>query len=251
MSSSQGQTGPKSIAGKRKSSMNALKEGLFARTPVLPFEDEAQYRRHIKAVMASLAPEDAVQVNLAQQIADSMWRGQRQEYRAALQRDETFKALTPAIMAELLKLEGRLAKYPPRFLVTPNFKITRKEAKEYAQLNQQFEHFLANVKGVPNYNMVWRQYPVFFQHLELWMRSIDPPLFMNNRQGLDIHWQNHPRKLEGHIEEFGTRCWYLANFDDLRAQIRYFLILFCGLLRVLFFFVAEVAGHFGHLIDFA
>jgi len=220
MSSSQGQTGPKSIAGKRKSSMNALKEGLFARTPVLPFEDEAQYRRHIKAVMASLAPEDAVQVNLAQQIADSMWRGQRQEYRAALQRDETFKALTPAIMAELLKLEGRLAKYPPRFLVTPNFKITRKEAKEYAQLNQQFEHFLANVKGVPNYNMVWRQYPVFFQHLELWMRSIDPPLFMNNRQGLDIHWQNHPRKLEGHIEEFGVRCWYLANFDELRPQIR-------------------------------
>jgi len=220
MSSSQGQTGPKSIAGKRKSSMNALKEGLFARTPVLPFEDEAQYRRHIKAVMASLAPEDAVQVNLAQQIADSMWRGQRQEYRAALQRDETFKALTPAIMAELLKLEGRLAKHPPRFLVTPNFKISRQEAKEYAQLNQQFEHFLANVKGVPNYNMVWRQYPVFFQHLEQWMRSIDPPLFMNNRQGLDIHWQNHPRKLEGYIEEFGVRCWYLANFDELRPQIR-------------------------------
>ena len=216
----QGQTGPKSMAGKRRSSMNALKDGLFARTPVLPFEDEAQYRRHVKAVTASLAPEDAVQANLAQQIADSMWRGQRQEYRAALQRDEVFKTLTPAIMAEFLKLGGKLAKYPPRFLITPNFKITRKEAKDYAQLYQQFEHLLANVKGVPNYNMVWRQYPHFFQHLELWMRSIDPPLFMNYRQGLDIYWQNHPRKLEAYIEEFGVSCWYLANFDDLRPQIR-------------------------------
>ena len=74
-----GQTGPKSITGKRKSSLNALKTGVFAKTPVLPFEDEAQYRRHVKSVMRSLEPEDAVQMNLAQQIADSMWRGQRQE----------------------------------------------------------------------------------------------------------------------------------------------------------------------------
>ena len=219
-SSKQGQTGPKSIAGKRKSSMNALKSGMFARTPVLPFEDEAQYRRHVKSVIASLAPEDAVQANLAQQIADSMWRGQRQEYRSALQREEVFKTLTPAIMAEFLKLEGKFAKYPPRFLVTPNFKISRKEVQEYAQLYQQFEHFQTNVKGVPNYNMVWRQYPVFFQSLEYWMQSVNPPLFMSNRQGLDLHWQNHPRKLEAYIEEFGVRCWYLANFDDLRAQIR-------------------------------
>ena len=219
-SSNQGQTGPKSIAGKRKSSMNALKTGMFARTPVLAFEDEAQYRRHVKSVMASLEPEDAVQASLAQQIADSMWRGQRQEYRAALQRDEVFKNLTPAIMADFLGLKGLLAKYPPRFLVTPNYKVSRKDVKEYKRLNQQYEHFLANSKGVPNYNMVWRQYQDLFTGLERWMSSIDPPLFMASRQGLDLHWQNHPRKLEAYIDEYGALCWYLANFDGLRDQIR-------------------------------
>jgi hypothetical protein len=56
----QGQTGPKSIAGKRIASMNALKSGLYAKTPLLPFEDDQQYRRHVKAVMRSLEPEDAV-----------------------------------------------------------------------------------------------------------------------------------------------------------------------------------------------
>ncbi len=216
----QGQTGPKSIAGKKKSSMNALKAGMFAKTPVLPFEDEAQYRRHVKSVMRSLEPEDAVQMNLAQQIADSMWRGQRQEYRASLERDEVFKSITPAIMAEFLGLKGVLAKYPPRFLVVPNTKISRKEAKEYEQLHQQYEHLIANARGVPNYNMVWRQYPEFFVHLEHWLSSIDPPLFMASRQGLEIHWQNHPRKLEAHMDEFGARCWYLANFHQLRDQIR-------------------------------
>jgi hypothetical protein len=219
-SNNQGQTGPKSIAGKRKSSMNALKSGMFAKTPVLPFEDEAQYRRHVKAVMTSLDPEDAVQVSLAQQIADSMWRGQRQEYRAALERDEVFKTLTPSMMVDFLGLKGVLAKYPPRFLVTPNFKVSSKEVKEYKKLHQHYEHFVANSKGVPNYNMIWRQYPDLFVGLEYWMSPNHPPLFMANRQGLDLHWQNHPRKLEDKMDQYGALCWYLANFEDLRAQIR-------------------------------
>ena len=55
----QGQTGPKSILGKKNSSMNALKTGLFAKSTILPFEDEAQYKKHIKQVVISLSPENA------------------------------------------------------------------------------------------------------------------------------------------------------------------------------------------------
>ena len=40
--SNQGQTGPKSIPGQKNSSMNALKTGLFAKSTILPFEDEVQ-----------------------------------------------------------------------------------------------------------------------------------------------------------------------------------------------------------------
>jgi len=218
--SHQGQTGPKSIAGKRNSSMNALKSGMFAKSSILQFEDEAQYRRHIKAVMASLEPEDAVQISLAQQIGDSLWRGQRQEYRASLERDEVFKALTPAMMAQFLTLKGILEKYPPAFLVDPNCKITAREAKRYKLLHQQYEHFIANVKGASNYNMVWRQYQVFFESLASWMRRIHPPLFMASKQGLDLHWQGRPKELESFIDEFGALCWYMANFDKLRSQIR-------------------------------
>ena len=97
----QGQTGPKSLQGKPNIRFNALKSGIFAKSPVLPFEDDNQYRRHVKAVMRSLQPENAVQQHLAQQIADSMWKGTRREYRAALKRDEIFKTLTPTIMASL------------------------------------------------------------------------------------------------------------------------------------------------------
>jgi hypothetical protein len=213
-------TGPKSAAGKRIASMNALKSGLYAKTPVLPFEDDQQYRRHVKSVMRSLEPEDAVQLYIAQQIADCMWRGTRLEYRSALQRDKIFEGLTPGIMAELMGFKGLLAKYPASILITPNEKVSVKESKHFADIYQEFAHYENNAKGVSNYNMVWRQYPKLFAGMGKWMRDIKPPLFMANQQGLDIYWQNHPRKLEPYINEFGTLAWYYANFKDLRAQIR-------------------------------
>ncbi len=216
----QGQTGPKSAQGKLNIRFNALKSGIYAKTPVLPFEDDKQYRRHVKSVMRSLEPEDAVQLYLAQQIADCMWRGTRLEYRSALQRDEIFKNLTPAIMADLLGFKGLLAKYPARMLVTPNLKVPVKEAKYYAEILQEYEHFENNSKGVPNYNMVWRQYPKLFTGMAKWMRNIEPSLFMSNQQGLDLYWQSHPRKLESYIDEYGALAWYYANFKDLREQIR-------------------------------
>ena len=219
----QGQTGPKSVQGKLNIRFNALKSGIFARSPVLPFEDEMQYRRHVKAVMRSLEPEDAVQLYMAQQIADCMWRGTRLEYRSALQRDEIFKTLTPSIMVGLLGYKGLLAKYPARILLTPNLKVPARETKQYADILQEFEHYENNAKGVPNYNMVWRQYPKLFQGMAKWMRNVEPPLFMSNQQGLDIHWQNNLRKLEPYIDEFGALAWVYANFKDLRSQIRHWM----------------------------
>ena len=53
-SKKQGPTGPRSIAGKRISSMNALRNGVFAKTPVLPFEDDRTYERHVKDMFNSL-----------------------------------------------------------------------------------------------------------------------------------------------------------------------------------------------------
>jgi len=126
-------------------------------------------------------------------------------------------------MVGLLGYKGLLAKYPARILLTPNLKVPAKDAKQYADILQEFEHYENNAKGVPNYNMVWRQYPKLFQGMAKWMRNVEPPLFMSNQQGLDIHWQNNPRKLEPYIDEFGALAWVYANFKDLRSQIRHWM----------------------------
>jgi len=210
----QGQTGPKSAAGKRIASLNALRTGLFAKTPLLPFEDEARYKQHIKLVWQSLKPEDAVQVQLVQQIADSMWRGMRQELRAALHREEIFKQLTPRILAGLMSIDESLVPYAPPFLVTPNHRFGRAILKQSRQRHQQYLHLQQNVRGVANYNMVWRSYPEFFQGMHQWFaNTISPRIFMSNNQGIEIHWQNRPKDLEAMIVEYGSHHWYVTHFD--------------------------------------
>ena len=221
MSNYQGQTGPKSDAGKRIASMNALKSGLFAKSPLLPFEDDRQYKRHVKLVMHSLKPEDAVQLHLAQQIADSMWRGTRQELRAALHREEIFKQLTPRILAGLMGLDEPMVSHAPAFIVTPNHRFGRAYLKQSRQRHGQYEHLQKNVKGVLNYNMVWRSYPEFFQGLDLWSKNaISTRIFMFNNQGIELYWQSHPKELEALITEYGSFLWYVVNYEQLRSKIR-------------------------------
>lgn len=221
VTSYQGQTGPKSIPGKKNSSMNALKTGLFARSTILPFEDEAQYKKHIKQVLKSLSPENAIEQAIAQQIADSLWRGARLELRSTMKRDEVFTQLTPQAMAGFLGIEGKRQARAPDYLVTPNHQIPQKDLVLPKKCLQQFDDLVKNVKGVANYEAVWRQYPQLFKALHYWLEDEDQvDLFMSDFKGLNVAWQQRPRLIEEHLEVFNDHCWYMVHFKDLRTQIR-------------------------------
>jgi hypothetical protein len=67
-------TGPRSDAGKQKSSLNALRHGLTSRVVVLPTEDLAAYQRFSAEYLADLAPETFAERQHAQIIIDTQWR---------------------------------------------------------------------------------------------------------------------------------------------------------------------------------
>jgi hypothetical protein len=67
-------TGPRSEAGKKISSLNALRHGLTARVVVLPSEDLAAYGKFSEEFLASLAPETFPERQCAQTIIDTQWR---------------------------------------------------------------------------------------------------------------------------------------------------------------------------------
>ena len=71
---SQHSTGPKTEAGKKQSSLNALRHGLTGQIVVMPTEDLHAYQLHLKSFTDEYHPMGATEANLVQALADASWR---------------------------------------------------------------------------------------------------------------------------------------------------------------------------------
>ena len=67
-------TGPRSPEGKLRSSRNALRHGLTARTAVLPSEDPAAYENHCQQFRDEYQPATPTETQLVRELADTAWR---------------------------------------------------------------------------------------------------------------------------------------------------------------------------------
>ena len=65
--------GPKTLAGRERSKMNATKHGLRARTVVLPGESKEEYASWVQCTIKSLKPRDEFELQLARRTADAEW----------------------------------------------------------------------------------------------------------------------------------------------------------------------------------
>jgi hypothetical protein len=71
---SQYSTGPRTAAGKQRSSQNALRHGLTACTAVLATEDPATYEQHCRQFQNEYQPATQTETQLVQELADTSWR---------------------------------------------------------------------------------------------------------------------------------------------------------------------------------
>jgi hypothetical protein len=67
-------TGPRTAAGKQRSSLNALRHGLTGHVVVLPTEDQAAYQRHLLRFVDQFQPKGALEDQLVQSLGDTTWR---------------------------------------------------------------------------------------------------------------------------------------------------------------------------------
>src|SRR6202167_2843395 len=67
-------TSGRTLEGKARSSMNALRHGLTARVVVLPSEDMDAYQTFSKEIVDSLDAQTPVERQFAQTVADNQWR---------------------------------------------------------------------------------------------------------------------------------------------------------------------------------
>jgi hypothetical protein len=67
-------TGPRTQAGKQRSSLNALRHGLTGQTIVLPTEDHSAYQRHTQSYLNEYQPKGATETQLVQSLTDASWQ---------------------------------------------------------------------------------------------------------------------------------------------------------------------------------
>ncbi|MBZ5609158.1 MAG: hypothetical protein LAP38_12925 [Acidobacteriia bacterium] len=67
-------TGPRTQAGKQRSSLNALRHGLTSRAIVLPTEDPAAFQLHLQRFSGQFQPQGALEEHLVQSLASTAWR---------------------------------------------------------------------------------------------------------------------------------------------------------------------------------
>jgi hypothetical protein len=67
-------TGPTSVEGKKKSSMNAITHGIFSNIAILPGEDEAFIKSLRENILAAYQPQDTMELCLVDRIYIAMVR---------------------------------------------------------------------------------------------------------------------------------------------------------------------------------
>jgi hypothetical protein len=72
-----GQTGPRTEAGKAKSSRNAIRTGLYAARDFVRPEEEEEYAQTLIKLMDELTPGNSVEQTFATEIMGATWRLRR------------------------------------------------------------------------------------------------------------------------------------------------------------------------------
>jgi len=135
-------TGPRTDAGRAKSSQNAVKSALTGRTVLLPTDDRNEYERFLTGLQQQLKPEGQLECELVQIIVDCHWRLRRiQELEFALyahgqeQFESLFEDCPESERRSRILLQTHLT-YEKQFrnLHLQEARIDRKRAKAVSEL---------------------------------------------------------------------------------------------------------------------
>ena len=135
-------TGPKSVDGKAKSSLNAVKTALTGRTVLLPTDDAAEYQEYVSGWQEEFQPVGQRESELVQSIADITWRLRRIPglelaiyAQGRMQFANAFDDHDPALRSSMIELQTLLAYDKQlRNLHIQESRLARRREKEIAEL---------------------------------------------------------------------------------------------------------------------
>jgi len=138
-------TGPKTAAGKKQSSLNALRHGLTGQIVVMPTEDLEAYQSHLKSFNVEYHPQGATEAHLVQALADTSWRLNRV---AALETN----LLTLGIASELSPITGAPQEIQDAMSIVAALESQSKALANLSmhsqRLSRQFERTVAQLRDL-------------------------------------------------------------------------------------------------------
>lgn len=137
-------TGPRTPEGKRRSALNATRHGLTSQVIVLPQEDLTAYQTFARAIVADLSPAGALEIQLAQSIADISWQLNRARALennlhtlAAIDNADSIGTEHPQVHSALTVAGGFRNQHPALAnLSAHQHRLARQFERAYAQLHQ-------------------------------------------------------------------------------------------------------------------
>jgi hypothetical protein len=192
-------TGPKTVAGKKKSRMNALKHGLDAETLILPGEDPAAFRARLDAWRTGHPPRNRHEEELLEQAARLSWRLDRADraldaYLAErLAHDEDLRRQRgEAEAVEAAAIGERLLAGPP----LPTYDLDR--------IQERLDRLYASE--------FWSQYTPVFDLSGLRGKRLARPVHPDAPE--------HPAQLLRRLESTTAGCaWLLDRWAELRTAL--------------------------------
>jgi len=140
-------TGPKTEAGKQRSSLNALRHGLTGQIVVMPTEDLQAYQSHLASFTGEYHPQGATEDNLVQALADTSWRLNRV---AALETN----LLTLGIASEHSPITGAPQQIQDAMSIVAALESQSKALSNLSlhsqRLSRQFERTVAQLRELQN-----------------------------------------------------------------------------------------------------
>ena len=127
-------TGPRTQSGKRRSSLNALRHGLTARSAVLPTEDPVEYQQHCRGFQDEYQPATPTEAQLVKLLADTSWRLNRIPL---LEADVLSRAMNPPSEEAAI-----------RFDIVDAHRLVGNLSLHSARLSRQFQKALDQVRNI-------------------------------------------------------------------------------------------------------
>ena len=219
-----GQTGPKSMPGKKRSSMNALKHGAYSQAVVMPSENKNDYERKVRAYQRSLKVSSELGKDLARLTVDHYWVAHRMKTQLAIAQKKNYLPVNPIDFAKYLGIPNSLAQKAPSFLVNPSYEVPSDVRDHALKMCEQITLLKFQLPYDGSYEEFCAAYPELKSVLDDYLEAHELAPLLGDDYIEESGWAwNQDALSVWNLDAIYPRYFYEVNFDLYKDRLRIYI----------------------------